>query len=180
MTTASRLAKAANKNGFTATELAETTARKSLAGPRTAFLEATGKTPLSIGVAGFTVPVYGREMNTGSLGWSIGGLRVGVDGKTGARKSDWDRVGVPGVDVTIGAIRLTAMPRKFSTGSIGFGWSGKLDVHVGEQTFSCQVGVNLTIPKSKEFPENFVVGSRVEVIVGINVTLVNSKLLPRE
>jgi len=42
--------------------------------------------------------------------------------------------------------------KEFSTGSLGWNFSGKVDVPVGGTECHCQAGVNITIANSKELP----------------------------
>ena len=43
--------------------------------------------------------------------------------------------------------------KEFSTGSLGWNFSGKIDVPVGSAECHCQVGVNITIANSKDLPQ---------------------------
>lgn len=56
------------------------------------------------------------------------------------------------VQLVIGGQNMTADPREFSSGSIGWYANGKLVLKVGDQPVTVQVGVNLTIVGSKDLP----------------------------
>lgn len=47
---------------------------------------------------------------------------------------------------------LTAAPRTFSTGSLGFQANGKVTIVIGGVPTSCQVGVTVTVIGSKDLP----------------------------
>lgn len=57
------------------------------------------------------------------------------------------------VEVTINGIPMTAEVKEFSTGSLGWYLNGKANVKVGEKSVSVQIGMNLTIVGSKELPK---------------------------
>jgi hypothetical protein len=48
---------------------------------------------------------------------------------------------------------MIAEPREFSTGSLGWNINGKLVVQIGETPVTVQVGLNLTLVGSKELPK---------------------------
>ena len=56
------------------------------------------------------------------------------------------------VEVVINGIPITADVKEFSTGSLGWYLTGKTNLKVGEKSVSVQVGMNLTIVGSKELP----------------------------
>lgn len=58
------------------------------------------------------------------------------------------------VEVTINGIPMTAEVKEFSTGSLGWYLNGKANVKVGEKSVSVQIGMNLTIVGSKELPKD--------------------------
>jgi hypothetical protein len=56
------------------------------------------------------------------------------------------------VEITIGGIPMTADPKEFSTGSLGWYLNNKVNLKVGDKTITAQIGMNLTIVGSKELP----------------------------
>jgi hypothetical protein len=61
--------------------------------------------------------------------------------------------GAAPVTVTIGGQTLIADAKSFSTGSLGWYTNGKLVIDVGGTPVTVQVGLNLTIVGSKELPK---------------------------
>ncbi|MEI7780551.1 MAG: hypothetical protein WCJ18_01335 [Planctomycetota bacterium] len=57
------------------------------------------------------------------------------------------------VEVVINGIPMTAEVKEFSTGSLGWYLNGKTNLKVGEKSVSVQIGMNLTIVGSKELPK---------------------------
>ena len=57
------------------------------------------------------------------------------------------------VEITINGIPMTAEVKEFSTGSLGWYLNGKTNVKVGDKSVSVQIGMNLTIVGSKELPK---------------------------
>ena len=57
------------------------------------------------------------------------------------------------IEVTINGIPLIAEVKEFSTGSMGWNISNKMSINVGGTPVSVQVGLNLTIVGSKELPK---------------------------
>ena len=57
------------------------------------------------------------------------------------------------VEVTINGIPMTAEVKEFSTGSLGWYLNGKASVKVGDKSVNVQIGMNLTIVGSKELPK---------------------------
>lgn len=57
------------------------------------------------------------------------------------------------VDVTVNGVPLIAEVKEFSTGSLGWYLNGKTAIKVGESSVSVQIGMNLTIVGSKELPK---------------------------
>lgn len=57
------------------------------------------------------------------------------------------------VEVVIGGVPLMAEVKEFSTGSLGWYLNGKTTVRIGDQPVSVQIGLNLTIVGSKELPK---------------------------
>jgi hypothetical protein len=57
------------------------------------------------------------------------------------------------VEVTINGVPLLAEVKEFSTGSLGWYLSGKTTVSIGGTPVSVQIGLNLTIVGSKDLPK---------------------------
>lgn len=57
------------------------------------------------------------------------------------------------VEVIINGIPMSAEVKEFSTGSLGWYLNGKANLKVGEKTVTVQIGMNLTIVGSKELPK---------------------------
>lgn len=57
------------------------------------------------------------------------------------------------VIVKIGDMELRADPKEFSTGSLGWYLNGKTTIKVGDMPVTVQIGMNLTIVGSKELPK---------------------------
>ncbi len=57
------------------------------------------------------------------------------------------------VEVRINGVPLLAEVKEFSTGSLGWYLSGKVTLPVGDTAVSTQIGLNLTIANSKELPK---------------------------
>ena len=56
-------------------------------------------------------------------------------------------------EVVINGVPMTAEVKEFSTGSPGWYFNGKANIKVGEKSVSVQIGMNLTIVGSKELPK---------------------------
>ena len=57
------------------------------------------------------------------------------------------------VSVTINNVPMQAMVKEFSTGSLGWYLNGKTTIDVGGTLVAVQIGMNLTIVGSKELPK---------------------------
>jgi hypothetical protein len=57
------------------------------------------------------------------------------------------------VAVTVNGVPLQAAVKEFSTGSLGWYLNGKTTIDVGGTPVSVQIGMNLTIVGSKELPK---------------------------
>ncbi|MBI3862069.1 MAG: hypothetical protein HY290_09255 [Planctomycetia bacterium] len=57
------------------------------------------------------------------------------------------------VEVVIGGVPQMAEVKEFSTGSLGWYLNGKTTIRIGDQPVSVQIGLNLTIVGSKELPK---------------------------
>ncbi len=57
------------------------------------------------------------------------------------------------VEVVIGGVPLMAEVKEFSTGSLGWYLNGKTTIRIADKPVSVQIGVNLTIVGSKELPK---------------------------
>jgi hypothetical protein len=58
------------------------------------------------------------------------------------------------VTVTIGDQRLVAEVKEFSTGSLGWYLNGKTTIDIDGTPVSVQIGLNLTVVGSKELPRD--------------------------
>lgn len=56
------------------------------------------------------------------------------------------------VDVSIAGVPMIADVKEFSTGSLGWNLNGKMNLKIGDKVVSVQIGLNLTIVGSKELP----------------------------
>jgi hypothetical protein len=63
------------------------------------------------------------------------------------------RDGAKPVEIAINGAPMLADPREFSTGSLGWYLNGKTVVDVNGQKVTVQVGINLTVVGSKELPK---------------------------
>lgn len=57
------------------------------------------------------------------------------------------------VELTINGIPMLAEVKEFSTGSLGWYLNGKTTVKIGETPVTVQIGLNMTIVGSKELPK---------------------------
>jgi hypothetical protein len=57
------------------------------------------------------------------------------------------------VEVVIDGQKMIAAAREFSTGSLGWNINGKMTIQVGDTPVTVQVGMNLTVVGSKELPK---------------------------
>jgi hypothetical protein len=57
------------------------------------------------------------------------------------------------VEVVINGIPLTAEVKEFSTGSLGWYLNGKMTIKLGDTPVTVQIGMNMTIVGSKELPK---------------------------
>lgn len=57
------------------------------------------------------------------------------------------------VSVKINEIPLQAEVKEFSTGSLGWYLNGKMTIDVGGKVVTVQIGMNMTIVGSKELPK---------------------------
>jgi hypothetical protein len=57
------------------------------------------------------------------------------------------------VSVSINDVPMQAMVKEFSTGSLGWYLNGKTTINVGGTPVAVQIGMNLTIVGSKELPK---------------------------
>jgi hypothetical protein len=62
--------------------------------------------------------------------------------------------GAKAVPVTIGGSTMLAEPKEFSTGSLGWYLNGKTVIEINGAAVSVQIGMNLTIVGSKELPKD--------------------------
>lgn len=64
------------------------------------------------------------------------------------------REGAEAIEVVINGIPMAAEVKEFSTGSLGWYLNGKTMLPVGEKKVSVQIGMNLTIVGSKNLPKD--------------------------
>lgn len=64
------------------------------------------------------------------------------------------RDGAKAVEITINGTPMLAEPREFSTGSLGWYLNGKTVIDVNGTKVTAQVGLNLTVVGSKELPKD--------------------------
>jgi hypothetical protein len=57
------------------------------------------------------------------------------------------------VEVIINGVPLMAEVKEFSTGSLGWYLNGKSTIRIADKPVSVQIGLNLTIVGSKELPK---------------------------
>jgi hypothetical protein len=57
------------------------------------------------------------------------------------------------VEVVISGVPLMAEVKEFSTGSLGWYLNGKTTIRIDDKPVSVQIGLNLTIVGSKELPK---------------------------
>lgn len=57
------------------------------------------------------------------------------------------------IEVVINDQKMLAEVKEFSTGSLGWYLNGKASVKVGDKLVTVQIGMNLTIVGSKELPK---------------------------
>lgn len=60
------------------------------------------------------------------------------------------RLGAQPIQVIVNGVPLTAIPKEFSTGSLGWYLNGKMTVLIGGVPVKCQIGCNITVVGSKE------------------------------
>ena len=58
------------------------------------------------------------------------------------------------ITVTIGSIPMQAEVKEFSTGSLGWYLNGKTTIEIDGKAVSVQIGMNMTIVGSKELPKD--------------------------
>ena len=68
-------------------------------------------------------------------------------------RADFQNNAAP-VEIVVGGIPMTAEVKEFSTGSLGWYLNSKTNLKIGDKSVSVQVGVNLTIVGSKELPKD--------------------------
>lgn len=57
------------------------------------------------------------------------------------------------VTVQIGDKTYTAVPKEFSTGSLGWNINDKVTIDIGGKLVTVQIGMNLTVVGSKDLPK---------------------------
>jgi hypothetical protein len=58
------------------------------------------------------------------------------------------------VTVQIGDKTYTAVPKEFSTGSLGWNINDKITLDIGGKLVTVQIGMNLTVVGSKDLPKH--------------------------
>jgi hypothetical protein len=58
------------------------------------------------------------------------------------------------VEIIINGVKLEAANREFSTGSLGWYMNNKTTIKVGDTSVTVQIGLNLTIVGSKDLPKD--------------------------
>jgi hypothetical protein len=61
--------------------------------------------------------------------------------------------GAKPVEVVINGIPLMAEVKEFSTGSLGWYLNGKMSIKIGDTPVTVQIGMNMTIVGSKDLPK---------------------------
>ena len=64
------------------------------------------------------------------------------------------RTNAKAVTVVVNNVPLVAEVKEFSTGSLGWYLNGKTSIDIGGKAVSVQIGMNLTIVGSKELPRD--------------------------
>ena len=64
------------------------------------------------------------------------------------------RAHAPSVEVTIQGTQHTVPKKEFSTGSLGWYLNGKMQIEIDGQPVTVQIGLNLTIVGSKDLPRD--------------------------
>jgi hypothetical protein len=57
------------------------------------------------------------------------------------------------INVVINGKEYTAIPKEFSTGSLGWNINDKVQIDIGGTLVSVQIGMNLTVVGSKDLPQ---------------------------
>ncbi len=57
------------------------------------------------------------------------------------------------VEVQIGEKKYTAVPKEFSTGSLGWNINDKVTIEIAGKHVTVQIGMNLTVVGSKDLPK---------------------------
>ena len=58
------------------------------------------------------------------------------------------------IEVVINGVPMSAEVKEFSTGSLGWYLNGKMTVKIGDTPVTVQIGMNMTIVGSKELPKD--------------------------
>lgn len=58
------------------------------------------------------------------------------------------------VEVIINGIPMTGEVKEFSTGSLGWYLNGKMTIKIGDTPVTVQIGMNMTIVGSKDLPKD--------------------------
>jgi hypothetical protein len=68
-------------------------------------------------------------------------------------REDFEKLAKP-VEIIIDGQKMQGMNREFSTGSLGWNVNNKIILKVGDKDVTVQVGINLTIVGSKDLPKS--------------------------
>jgi hypothetical protein len=60
------------------------------------------------------------------------------------------------VEIVINGVPMNAEVKEFSTGSLGWYLNGKMSIKIGDTPVTVQIGMNMTIVGSKELPKESV------------------------
>jgi hypothetical protein len=73
--------------------------------------------------------------------------------KTAITRAEFRELAEP-VEVVINGNSMQALVKEFSTGSLGWYLNAKTPIKVGDKTVNVQIGLNLTIVGSKDLPKD--------------------------
>lgn len=107
-----------------------------------------------------------------SFGWGLNGQTAFKVAPT--TKAAWEETQEP-IAVTINGVAKMMLPKAFSTGSVGWYLSDKIPTMVGDWAMMMQVGLMLTINKSKDMGPEAQIANWKPATLGCNLTVVGSK-----
>ena len=113
-----------------------------------------------------------KQFSTGSIGWNFNGKVESFKAFDLSVTKD-EFVGRAGALLLhVNGSTVVGTPKQFSTGSVGWNFNGKVEVHKGEETYTVQVSGNAIVVKSKE---SSTIESVVKLQVSGNAVVVGSK-----